>query len=73
MGWVFYRSAKDLVGERGGVSLTQEDEPHDVRDRVDVGPVKIDMRVASGGLLKIDQQRSDRVGDHGASGMKDAT
>ena len=58
---------------RGAVSPSARDEAHDVGDRGGVGPVKIDMRVASGGLLEIDQQRSDRVGDHGASGVKDAT
>jgi hypothetical protein len=73
MSGIFDGSAKDFVGERGGISLAKKDKPHDISHWIDVGPVKIDMGIAPGGLLKIDQQRSDRVGYYGTSGMQNAT
>ena len=72
LGRVFDGAAQDFVGQGGGVALAQEDKPHHVDDRVDIGPVKVDMGDASGGLLQVNEQSGDGIGNGGAPGMEDA-
>ena len=73
LGGIFDRAAQDFVGQGSRIAFTKKDVTHDIDHRVDVGPVKVDVGDASGGLLEVNEQRGDGIGDRGAPGVEDAT
>jgi hypothetical protein len=72
LGAVFDGTAQDFVGEWGGIALAEKDEAQDVDNGANVGPVKVDVGNTSGGLLQVNQQGSDGIGNDGASGAENA-
>ncbi len=68
---VFDGTAQDFMGQGGSIAFTEKDEPHDVNHRIDVCPVKVDVGDASGGLLQVDEQSGNGIGDRGAPGVED--
>jgi hypothetical protein len=71
LGGVLDGAAEYFVGEWGGISLTQEDKPHYVRNRVDVAPVEVDVGNAARGPLQVNEQSGKGICDHGTPGMED--
>jgi Cu2+-containing amine oxidase len=67
---IFYRPSKNLVCEWSGVPFAKEDETHNVRHWVDVGPVEVDMGNTLGNLLQVNQKGGGRVGHDSTSGMQ---
>ena len=60
------------MGQRGGIAFAQKDETHYINDRAHVGPVKVDVGNTSGGLLQVNEQSGDGIGNGGAPGMENA-
>jgi len=67
---IFDSTAENFMGYWGRVAFTQEDEAYSVNDRVDVGPVEVDMGDALGSLLQVDEQTGDGIGNRGAPGTE---
>ncbi len=71
LGRVLDGAAEDFMGEWGRIALSQKDEAHYIRNRVDVGPVKVNMGDTASGALQVHQQSSEGIRDDCASGIED--
>ena len=63
LGRVFNGAAEDLVGKRRGVPFAKKDVPHNIHDRVDIGPVEVGVRDTSGSPLQVNEKRGDGIGN----------
>ena len=59
------------MGKRGSVPFSKKDVPHIVHGRVDIGPVKVGVRNTSGGLVEVNEERGDGIGNSSARGTED--
>ena len=64
--------AQNLVGERCDVAFAEEEEAKDIRDGISFSPLEVHMRHSAGNLPDVNENRSYRVGHHGAARVKDA-
>ena len=71
MSRVFDGPAQDLVGKRRRIPFPKKDVPHRVYDRVDIGPVKVGVRDTSGGLIQVNEERGNGIGNSSARGTED--
>jgi hypothetical protein len=60
------------MGQRGGVSLAQEQKPKNIGHRVPFFPFEVDVRDATGELLDVNQQRRNRIRHDGAARSQNA-
>src|SRR3712207_5880287 len=57
---------QDLVGDRGGVPLPEEQKAEQVHDRIALRPPEVTMWRLAGGIAEVEQEGGDGVGHHRA-------
>src|SRR5215218_6545735 len=62
---------QNLVGNRRGISLPEQDETEQVRDGVALCPPEVAVRGLAGGVPQVEQEGCDGVGYHRALGAQD--
>ncbi len=60
------RLPQHLAGDRRDLALPEQEEPQELRERIALRPLEVDVRLLPGAVPDGEQQRGQRVGDAGA-------
>src|SRR5829696_8714701 len=61
---------QDLVGDRSGISLSEQKKAEQVHDGVALGPAEVAMRRLAGGVAQVEQEGGDGIWHHRALGAQ---
>ena len=69
-GEVLLGLAEDFAGDRRGLALAEQDEPHQVGERVTFGPLEVQVWAHSGLVPDLEHDRGEGVGHRRAAGAQ---